>query len=179
MYGMVVWESVRIAGIRFDEAIAAYLKRRHNLIVGDSTAEDLKIAIGSALAVEDTLRTQVRGRNQVSGMPRTITVTSNEIAAALQEPLAAAVQVVKEVLGKTPPDLSADIIDRGIVLTGGSALLRNIDRFLTEQTGVPCHVADNPLQCVALGAATALEFIDVVRRNLPTEDSLLSGAGGF
>ena len=179
MYGMIEWESVRVAGDRFDEAIAAYLKRRHNLIIGDRTAEDLKIAIGSALPIEDTLRTQVRGRDQVSGMPRTVTITSNEIAAVLQDPLTAVVQTAKAVLEKTPPELAADVIDRGIVLTGGSALLRNVDRFLTEGLGVPCHLTDRPLECVAEGAVLALEHIDVIRRSLPTEEGLLAGAAEF
>ncbi|HJN91663.1 MAG TPA: rod shape-determining protein [Dehalococcoidia bacterium] len=176
MYGMVVWESVRVAGDRFDEAVAAYIKRRHNLLIGDRTAEDLKIAVGSALPIEDTLRTQVRGRDQVSQMPRTITVTSNEVATALQEPLAAVVQTIKAVLEKTPPELAADVIDRGIVITGGGALLRNIDQLLTEETGVPCHVADDPLQCVAQGASLSLEYIDVIRRNLPSDEGLLDVA---
>ena len=179
MYGMVVWESVRVAGDHFDEAIAGYIKRRHNLLVGERTAEDLKIAIGSALPVEDTMRTQVRGRDQLSGLPRTVTITSNEIATALQEPLAAVVQTIKAVLEKTPPELAADVIDRGVVITGGSALLRNLDRLLTEETGVPCQVAENPLECVALGAAMALEHLDVIQRNLPAEDSLLAGAAEF
>ncbi len=174
MYGMVVWESVRVAGDRFDEAIAAYIKRRHNLIIGERTAEELKTAIGSALPIEDNLRTQVRGRDQISGMPRTITVTSNEIATALQEPLTAVVGAIKSVLEQTPPELAADVIDRGMVLTGGGALLRNIDKLLTEETGVPCHVADSPLECVALGASLALEYLDVIKRNLPEADSLLA-----
>jgi len=177
MYGMVVWDSVRVAGDRFDDAIVAYLKRRHNLIVGTRTAEDLKMAIGSAMPGEETLRTQVRGRDQVSGMPRTITVTSNEIAAALQEPLAAVVQTIKSVLEQTPPELAADVVDRGMVLTGGGALLRNIDKLLTEETGVPCHPADDPLRCVAEGASLALEFIDVIRQNLSRDDGLLAGVG--
>lgn len=177
MYGMVVWDSVRIAGDRFDEAIASYIKRRHNLIIGERTAEDLKIAVGSALPIEDTLRTQVRGRDQVSQLPRTITVTSSEVATALQEPLTAVVQVIKSVLEQTPPELAADVIDRGIVLTGGGALLRNIEKLLTEETGVPCHVADDPLRCVAQGASLSLEYLDVIRRNLPSDEGLLSPAG--
>ena len=176
MYGMVVWESARVAGDRFDEAIAAYIKRRHSLLIGERTAEELKIAIGSALPVEQGLRTGVRGRDQVSGMPRTITVTANEIATALQEPLAAVVRVIRTVLEQTPPELSADVIDRGIVLTGGTATLRNIEQLLTEETGVPCHLADNPLECVAQGASLALEYPDVIERNLSTEDSLLAGS---
>ena len=174
MYGMVVWESVRVAGDRFDEAIAGYIKRRHNLLIGERTAEELKIAIGSALPVDDTLRTQVRGRDQVSGMPRTITVTSNEIATALQESLAAVVQAIKAVLEKIPPELAADVIDRGIVLTGGGAMLRNLPKLLTEETGVPCHLADHPLECVAQGASLALEYFDVIKRNLPSEVGLLA-----
>ena len=179
MYGMVVWESVRVAGDRFDEAIAGYIKRRHNLLVGERTAEDLKIAVGSALPVEDTLRTQVRGRDQLSGLPRTVTITSSEVATALQEPLAAVVQTIKAVLEKTPPELAADVIDRGVVITGGSALLRNIDRLLTEETGVSCQVAENPLECVALGASVALAHLDAIQRNLPAEDSMLAGAAEF
>ena len=179
MYGMVMWESVRVAGDHFDEAIAGYIKRRHNLLVGERTAEDLKIAIGSALPIEDTMRTQVRGRDQLNGLPRTVTITSNEIATALQEPLAAVVQTIKAVLEKTPPELAADVIDRGVVITGGSALLRNLDRLLTEETGVPCQVAENPLECVALGSAMALEHMDVIQCNLSSEDSLLAGAAEF
>ena len=177
MYGMVVWDSARTAGTHLDEAIAGYIKRRHNLIIGERTAEDLKIAIGSALPVEDTLRTQVRGRDQVSGMPRTITVTSNEIATALQEPLAVVVRTIKSVLEKMPPELSADVIDRGAVLVGGGALLRNVDRLLTEEIGIPCHVADRPLDCVAEGATVALEYIDIIRRSLPSEEGVLAGSG--
>ncbi|PZC47615.1 MAG: rod shape-determining protein MreB [Chloroflexi bacterium] len=176
MYGMVVWDSARVAGNRFDDAIQTYVKRRHNLIIGERTAEDLKIAIGSALPVEDSLRTQVRGRDQVSGMPRTITITSNEIATALQEPLAGVVGVIRSVLEKMPPELSADVIDRGVVLTGGGALLRNVDRLLTEETGIPCHIADHPMDCVAEGASIALEYIDVIRRSLPSDEGMLAGA---
>ena len=175
MYGMVMWESARIAGDRFDEAIVSYLKRRHNLIVGERTAEDLKIAIGSALPIEDTLRTQVRGRDHLTGMPRTITVTSNEIATALQGSLAAVMQVIKAVLEQTPPELSADVIDRGIVLTGGGALLRNLPTVITEETGIPCHLADHPVECVAQGASLALEYLDVIERNLPSFEGLLAG----
>ena len=176
MYGMMIWESVRVAGDRFDEAIISYLKRRHNLIIGERTAEELKITIGSALPVEDTLRSQVRGRDHLSGLPRTVTVTSNEIATALQEPLAAVVGAIKAALEKTPPELAADVIDRGIVMTGGSSLLRNLPRLITEETGIPCHLADHPLECVAQGASLALEFLDVIELNTPVDEGLLSGA---
>ena len=176
MYGMMTWESVRVAGDRFDDAIVAYMKRRHNLIIGTRTAEDLKISIGSALPVDDTIRTQVRGRDQLSGLPRTVTVTSNEVATALQEPLTVALGSVKAALEKTPPELAADVIDRGIVMTGGSSLLRNLPRLVTEETGVPCHLADHPIECVAQGASLALEYLDVIERNSPMDEGLLVGA---
>ena len=175
MYGMVVWESARVAGDRFDEAITSYVKRRHNVIIGERTAEDLKISIGSALPLDDTQRTQVRGRDQVSGMPRTITVTSNEVATALQDPLATVIEVIRTALERTPPELAADVIDRGMVLTGGSAHLRHIDRFLTEETGIPCHVADNPEEAVAMGAALALDNLDVIGRHLMSGEGILAG----
>ena len=176
MYGMMTWESVRVAGDHFDDAIVAYMKRRHNLIIGTRTAEDLKINIGSALPVDDTLRTQVRGRDQLSGLPRTVTVTSNEVATALQEPLAVALGAIKAALEKTPPELAADVIDRGIVMMGGSSLLRNLPRLVTEETGIPCHLADHPIECVAQGASLALEYLDVIERNSPMDEGLLVGA---
>ncbi len=177
MYGMVVWESARVAGNRFDDAIVSYLKRRHNLIVGVRTAEDLKIAIGSAIPGEQMLRSQVRGRDQVTGMPRTVTITSNEIAAALQDPLAVVIETIRSVLEKTPPELASDVVDRGMVLAGGGALLRNIDTLISQETGIPCHPADDPLRCVAEGASLALEFIDVIRESLSVEESTLAGTG--
>ncbi len=164
MYGMVVWHSERVAGNRFDEAIQSYIKRRHSLIIGERTAEDLKIAIGSALPVEDTLRTQLRGRDQVSGMPRTITVTSNEIATALQEPLAGVVGVIRSVLEEMPPELSADVMDKGIVLSGGGALLHALDQRLREETGLPVFAAEDPLASVVLGTGRVLRDIDLLRR---------------
>jgi len=165
--GIVVASSVRTGGCKLDDAVAAFVRRKYNLLIGDQTAEEIKIAIGSALPLEHELTMEVRGRDQVAGLPRTIQVTSSEITEAIAEPLAAIVNNVRAVLEKTPPELASDIIDRGMVMTGGGSLLRNIDRFLTRHTGVPCHVAENPIACVALGAGKAFEMIDILRRTLP------------
>jgi rod shape-determining protein MreB and related proteins len=173
MYGIVVSESVRVAGDRMDDAIAAYVKRRHNLIIGDRTAEDVKVGIGSALPLEEELTMEVRGRDQITGLPKTIIITSHEISQALQDCLASIIQAVRSVLEHTPPELASDVIDRGIVLTGGGALLRNVDVLLTQETGVPCHIAENPLNCTAIGAGIALEHLDVIKRSLPTEEESL------
>jgi len=165
--GIVVSSSVRVGGIETDEAIAAYIRRKYNLLIGEQTAEEIKIQIGSALPLEDELRMDVRGRDQVTGLPKTITITSGEVTEAIVEPLAAIAATVRAVLEKTPPELASDIIDRGIVMAGGGSLLRNIDRFLTGETGVPCHVTEAPLACVALGAGRALEQYNVLKRSLP------------
>lgn len=175
LYGIVVSESVRMAGDRIDEAIMAYVRRRHNLIIGEKTAEEIKIAVGSAIPIDEGLSTQVRGRDQLSGLPKTITLTSIEIAQSIQDALGTIVQTVRAVLEKTPPELAADVIDRGISLTGGGALLRHMDELLTQETGVPCYVVDNPLQCVAIGAGIAMDHIDVIKRSLPTEEENLVG----
>jgi rod shape-determining protein MreB len=166
--GIVVSNSVRVGGIKTDEAIAAYIRRKYNLLVGEQTAEEIKIQIGSALPLEEDLVMEVRGRDQVSGLPKTISITSGEVTEAIVEPLAAIAATVRSVLEKTPPELSSDIIDRGIVMTGGGALLRNVDRFLTAETGVPCHVAEDPLACVAKGAGKALEQYSILKRSLPS-----------
>jgi rod shape-determining protein MreB len=173
MYGIVVAESVRVAGDRMDDAIIAYVKRRHNLLVGERTAEDIKINIGSAIPLEEELTMQVRGRDQVTGLPRTITLAGNEITQALQDCLASMVSTVRSVLERTPPELAADVIDRGLVLTGGGALLRHLDILLTQETGIPCHTADNPLECTAIGAGVALDHLEVIKRSLPTEEESL------
>ncbi|MHB8575776.1 MAG: rod shape-determining protein MreB [Dehalococcoidia bacterium] len=174
MYGLVVTESVRMAGDRLDDMIAAYIRRRHNLVLGDRTAEDVKVAVGSALPVEEDLACSVRGRDLITGLPKTITVTSNEINGAIQDGLAMIVQAVRSVLERTPPELASDVIDHGIVLTGGGALLRHLDELITQETGVPCVVADEPMQCVAIGAGIALDHFDIIKRNLPTEEEMLT-----
>jgi len=173
MYGIVVTESVRVAGDRLDDAISAYVKRRHNLIIGDRTAEELKIAIGSALPMEDEMTYQVRGRDQITGLPRTITVTSTDICQAIQDALQSITGAVRSVLERTPPELASDVVDRGIVLTGGTALLRNLDRLITQEIGIPCYVADNPLECVAMGAGIALDHLDLIKRAQPAEGEWL------
>lgn len=173
MYGLVVTESVRMAGDRLDDMIAAYIRRRHNLVVGDRTAEEVKVAVGSALPVEEDLACSVRGRDLISGLPKTITLTSVEITGAIQDGLAMIVQAVRSVLERTPPELASDVIDHGIVLTGGGALLRHLDELITQETGMPCLIAERPLECVAIGAGIALEYLDVIKRNLPTEEETL------
>ncbi len=167
MNGLVVSSSVRVAGLKIDEAITTYVRKKYNLMIGEQTAEDIKIQIGSALPMEEELVLEVRGRDQVAGLPRTIRVTSGEITDAISEPLTAISGVVRSVLEKTPPELASDIIDRGMVLVGGGALLRNIDRYLTKETGVPCYVAENPMACVAIGAGRALEQLEMLKKSMP------------
>ena len=165
--GIVVSSSVRVGGNRIDEAIGTYIRKKYHLLIGPQTAEQIKLEIGSALPLEEEMRTTVQGRDHVSGLPRTIEVDSGEVTEAIAEPLAAIMGMARNVLSKTPPELASDIIDRGMVLTGGTALLRNIDQLLTRQTMVPCYVADNPVACVAIGAGGALEQFDVISRSLP------------
>ena len=166
LYGIVVSGSVRVGGLRFDDAIASYLRRKYSLVIGEQTAEDVKIGIGSALPLDEPLEMDIRGRDQVAGLPRTIKVTSDEVTEAMAEPLASVVGVIKGVLEKTPPELASDIIDRGMVVVGGGALLRSIDQLLTRETGVPCYVAENPMACVALGAGRAIDIYDAIRRSM-------------
>jgi rod shape-determining protein MreB len=167
---IVVSTSVRVGGNKFDEAIAAYVKRKYNVVIGERTAESVKIEIGSALPFERPLTMQVRGRDQVAGLPRTIEVDSNEVTEAIQEPLEAIVNAVRAVLVETPPELSSDIIDKGMLMTGGGAMLRRVNELLTEVTGVPCYVADQPANCVAIGTGLALENIEILRDSLSGDD---------
>ncbi len=164
--GIVVSASVRVGGNRFDDAIASYIRKKYNLMVGERTAEDVKIQIGAALALERELQMEVRGRDLIAGLPRTIPLTSSEVTEALEQPLQQIVAAVRQVLEQTPPELSSDIIDKGMVMSGGGALLRNIDKLLTQVTGVPCHVAEDPLNCVALGTGRALEHFDFFKKSL-------------
>jgi rod shape-determining protein MreB len=167
---IVVSTSVRVGGNKFDEAIATFVKRKYNVAIGERTAESVKIEIGSALPMESPLTLQVRGRDQVAGLPRTIEVDSNEITEAIQDPLEAIVNAVRAVLAETPPELSSDIIDKGMVMTGGGAMLRRVNELLTEVTGVPCYVADQPAHCVAIGTGLALENLDALRDSLIGDD---------
>jgi rod shape-determining protein MreB len=165
--GIVVANSVRVAGLRLDEAIAGYVRRKYNLMIGQPTAEQIKLRIGSAIPLDEDLEMEVQGRDQVAGLPRTITITSEEVTEALTEPLGAIIGVVKAVLERTPPELASDIIDRGMVLVGGTAMLRRLDEMITRETGVPAYVADAPIACVAIGAAKALEQYEILRRTIP------------
>ncbi|MCB0253978.1 MAG: rod shape-determining protein [Caldilineae bacterium] len=167
MYDIVVWSSVRVGGNRIDDSIINYVRKKYNLLIGEQTAEEIKIKIGSALPLEEDLTLEVRGRDQVAGLPRTIEISSEEVTEAIAEPLSAIVTAVKQTLEKTPPELAADIIDRGMVITGGGSQLRYIDDLMTRETGVPCYVAENPMACVAIGAGKALENYAVMRRSLP------------
>jgi rod shape-determining protein MreB len=164
--GIVVSNSLRVGGNRFDEAIVSYVRKKYNLMIGDRTAEEVKIAIGTALPLERELQMEVRGRDLIAGLPRTIPITSSEVMEAIELPLQQIVQAVRSVLEQTPPELSSDIIDKGMVMSGGGSLLRNIDRLLTQVTGVPCHVAEDALNCVALGTGLALEHFDFFKKSL-------------
>jgi len=164
--GVVVSRSVRVGGNRFDEAIANYVRKKYNVMIGDRTAEEVKIQIGTALPLERELHMEVRGRDLIAGLPRTVPLTSSEVMEALEQPLQQIVGAVRGVLEETPPELSSDIIDKGMVMSGGGSLLRNIDKLLTQVTGVPCHVAENALNCVALGTGLALEHFDFFKKSL-------------
>jgi rod shape-determining protein MreB and related proteins len=158
--GIVYAASVRIGGDRFDEAIVNYIRRNYGSLIGESTAETIKQTIGSAYPGSEVREMEVRGRNLAEGVPRSFTLNSNEILEALQEPLSGIVSAVKTALEQTPPELAADIAERGMVLTGGGALLRDLDRLLMEETGLPVLIAEDPLTCVARGGGRALEMID-------------------
>jgi len=162
--GVVYSDSVRIGGDRFDEAIVNYVRRNYGSVIGDATAERIKQEIGCAFAGSEIREIDVRGRNLAEGVPRSFTLTSDEILEALQDPLAGIVQAVKSALEQSPPELASDIAESGVVLTGGGALLRDIDRLLSNETGLPFIVADDPLTCVARGGGMALEMSD--KRNI-------------
>lgn len=164
--GIVTSTSVRVAGNKMDAAIADYIKKKHGLAVGDRTAEEIKIEIGSALPLEEEIEMEIRGRDLVQGLPKTIRVRTNEVVEAIQESLREIVQAVRHVLQETPPELASDIIDKGMVLTGGSANLRNLDRLVAQATGVPCYVADKPELCVAKGTGVALENLESYKRSI-------------
>lgn len=158
--GVVYSESVRTAGDRFDEAITAYVRRHYGSLIGDATAERIKEEIGCAYPASEVREIDVRGRNLAEGIPRSFTLNSNEILEALQEPLSSIVQAVKSALEQSPPELASDIAERGLVLTGGGALLRDLDKLIAEETGLPVIIAEDPLTCVARGGGRALELID-------------------
>lgn len=164
--GVVIHKSVRVAGNRIDEAIASYLRRKHNIIVGEQTAEEIKLKVGTALPLPKDEIMEVKGRDSLLGLPKMITVSGNEIREAIAPTLSLIINMVKEVLEETAPELTSDIIDKGIVMTGGTSLLRGFDKLLTSELGVSCHVAEDPLVCVVRGTGIALENIDLYKRSL-------------
>jgi rod shape-determining protein MreB len=156
--GIVTSRSVRVAGDEMDDSIIQYVKRKYNLMIGERTSEQVKMDIGSAGKGDTSIETEIRGRDLVSGLPKTITLTAKEVAEALADTVFSIIESVKNTLEKAPPELSADVMDRGIVLTGGGALLKNLDRVISEETGIPVIVAENALDCVAIGTGRYLEY---------------------
>jgi len=168
MYSIVSAETLRAGGMQLDEAIVTYVRRKYGVLIGPSTAEQLKIKIGAAVPQDREDSLEVQGQDQVSGLPRPVTLTTGEIVEALQDPLKLIIETCRHVLEKTPPELVSDIIDRGVALTGGGALLRGMDKVLTKSLGIPAYLVDNPTTCVAEGAVKGLEIYQVIRRNLPS-----------
>jgi rod shape-determining protein MreB len=164
--GIVANSSIRVGGDELDEAIVNYVKRRYNLLIGEQTAEQIKIKIGSATKIDPVLDMEVKGRDLVAGIPKNLKLTSEEIREAISEPISQIVEALKNALGQTPPELAADIVDRGIVMTGGGAMLRGLDMLLKEQTNLPINVVDDPLLCVVLGAGKILDNIHMYERIL-------------
>lgn len=170
--GVVVHNSVRVAGNRIDEAIASYVKKKFNLLIGERTAEEIKIGIGNALILAERKKTEtdrkmeIRGRDSVTGLPRTVELAESQISEAIRPVLVEIIQGVKGVLEQTPPELASDIIDKGIIMSGGTSLLLNFDKLMTQQTGVPCHVSEDSLLCVVKGTGVALENIELYKRSI-------------
>lgn len=167
--GVVVHKSVRVAGNKIDEAIQDYMKKEHNLIIGDQTSEDIKIKIGSATKLKKEEKLEISGRDQVFGLPRSIEVTSTDVTKAIRPTLLQIIGAVKGVLEDTPPELASDIIDKGIVMSGGTSQLRNFDKLLTKETGVPAHVAEEALFCVVRGTGVVMENIELWKRSVVTK----------
>jgi rod shape-determining protein MreB len=161
--GIVVSQSLRVGGDEMDEAISNEIKREHKLLIGQQTAEEIKLEIGSAFQLREEGEAEVRGRDMLTGLPKTVVLSSEEVRHALEEPIVQIIDAVKATLDKTPPELAADIMDRGIVLAGGGALLRGLDHRLRQETQIPTHVADSPLTCVAIGAGRSLEEFEAMR----------------
>ena len=170
--GIVTVNSVRVAGDKMNAAIADYIKKKHNLAVGDQTAEEIKIKIGTALPEKEEKYLEIRGRDLILGLPRNIKISSNEVCGAITEILTEIIQAIKQVLRDTPPELSADIMDKGMVLSGGGALLRNLDELISKSIGIPCFVAEDPLLCVAKGAGVILENLDLYKKSVMSSRKL-------
>ena len=169
MAAIVASRSVRMAGDMFDQAIIAFIKRKYNLLIGERTAEQIKIEIGSAYPMDPEMTLEIKGRNLVDGLPKNVVVHSEDVREALLECLVKITSAIKETLERTPPELSADIIDHGITLTGGGALLRGLDKLIESETGIDVHVAEDPLDCVAKGAGAVLDHVDVLHDVLDTD----------
>jgi rod shape-determining protein MreB len=167
MNGIVSAETTQIAGQKMDDAIVDYIRHKYGLIVGQPTAEQLKIKIGAAIPQDEQQSMEIQGQDQVSGLPKPVILTTDEIVEALQKPLEEIVQMIRHVLEKTPPELISDIIDRGVALCGGTALMRGIDKYLTKSLGIPAYLVDNPTTCVVEGTAKAFTMMDELSRNLP------------
>ena len=167
MYGIVSSETLRAGGMSLDEAIVAYVRKKYGLIIGQLTAEQVKIKIGAAVPQDDEHTIEIQGQDQVNGLPRPATLTTGEVVEAMRDPLNNIIETARRVLEKTPPELVSDIIDRGVALTGGGALLRGMDKLFTKQLGVPAYLVDNPTTCVAEGASRGLSIYPLIRRNLP------------
>mgnify|MGYP001566510645 CR=1 FL=1 len=164
--GVVTFKSVRVAGNKIDEAIAKYIRRKHNLVIGEATAENIKIKIGSAIPISKEEFVEMTGRDSITGLPRQVTMSSNETYEAIREPLGKIIGMLKQVMEEVPPELSSDIIDKGIVMSGGTATLRGLDRFITQETGVPAFVAEEAHRCVIKGIGIALENIEVYNASI-------------
>lgn len=164
--GIVTSSSVRVAGDKMDKAIGEYIKDKHNITLGEQTTEDIKIKIGTALPEKEEKTLSVRGRDMVSGLPRTIKVSSNEVCEAISEILIEIIHTIKQVLRDTPPELSSDVMDKGMVVSGGGALLNNIDKLIAKETGVPCFIAQDPMLCVVKGTGVVLENLDVYKKSI-------------
>jgi len=164
--GIVSWGSVRVGGNKFDQSIAEYIRRKYGLAVGERSAEELKISIGSAMFMNKPLEMEIKGRDMISGLPRTLLISSDDTTEALGHDMEDLVEAMKEVLHETPPELSADVMDKGIIMSGGSSQLRNLDELFSQATGVPCYVADEPLLCVVKGTGIALENLESYKRSI-------------
>lgn len=162
--GIVTSKSIRIGGNKLDDAIVSYIKKEYNLMIGERTAEEIKITVGSAFPKEVQETMDIRGRDLITGLPKTLNITSTEILEALRDPINSIIEAIKATLEKTPPELAADIMDKGIMLTGGGALLDGLDNLVRQETGMPVRIADNPLDCVVIGAGKVIEEIEVLKR---------------
>jgi rod shape-determining protein MreB len=167
MNGIVASETLRAGGMKLDESIMSYVRKKYGVTIGQQTAEQVKIKIGAAIPLDEGLAIEIQGQDQVSGLPRPVTLTTSEVVDAMYDSLRAVIETARRTLERTPPELVSDIIDRGIALCGGGALLRGIDRLLTKELGVPVYLVDNPTTCVAEGAARGLEIFASIRRSLP------------